>query len=260
MLASDYTSNSFSITDTLELAYTYYWKIVAKDDKGKTTEGDTWEFNTRDWQCGDGLLYSGQIYATILIDTMCWFAENLNVGDTIWGNRDAQDNGVIEKYCYNNEIDSCDVLGGLYHWDEMMNYSSQESVQGICPSGWHIPGDDEWKILEGTVDSLYPVGDPEWNNGSGRGYDAGKKLKSMFGWHNNGNGTDEYDFTFLPAGGKYALQGLYNNYSNIGRCWTSSKEGSHSAYIRDLEYGDDKIYRWYLEELDHGCSVRCMKD
>ena len=63
-----------------------------------------------------------------------------------------------------------------------------------CPIGWHLPTDDEFKILEGTVDSQYPVGDPIWNNTGARGYDAGLNLKSTSGWYYNGNGADLYGF------------------------------------------------------------------
>ena len=73
------------------------------------------------------------------------------------------DNGTMEKYCYNNEPDSCTKYGGLYQWDEMMQYTTQQGVQGICPPGWHLPTDEEWKVLEGAVDSQYGIGDPEWD-------------------------------------------------------------------------------------------------
>jgi len=55
-------------------------------------------------------------------------------------------NSVIEKYCYNNEEDSCTKYGGLYQWDEMMQYTTEQGVRGICPAGWHLPTDEEWKI------------------------------------------------------------------------------------------------------------------
>ena len=59
----------------------------------------------------------------------------------------------------------------------MMQYSTIPGIQGICAEGWHIPTDNEWKLLEGTVDSQYGVGDTIWDLEGDRGYDAGGKLK-----------------------------------------------------------------------------------
>ncbi len=92
------------------------------------------------------------------------------------GTEEMTDNGVIEKYCYDNDSANCDEYGGLYHWNEMMYYTTIQGVRGICPGGWHLPTNDEWKILEGTVDSQYPVSDTTWNNSGCRGYDAGLNL------------------------------------------------------------------------------------
>jgi hypothetical protein len=47
--------------------------------------------------------------------------------------------------------------------DEMMNYSDTPGVQGICPPGWHIPSAEEWKVLDGSVDSQFGVGDTTWD-------------------------------------------------------------------------------------------------
>jgi uncharacterized protein (TIGR02145 family) len=103
--------------------------------------------------------YEGQVYNTIQIFSQCWLKENLNVGMMIPEAKDQSNNGIIEKYCYNNEPDSCAKYGGLYRWDEMMQYTTQQGTQGICPPGWHLPTDEEWKVLEGAVDSQYGIGD-----------------------------------------------------------------------------------------------------
>jgi uncharacterized protein (TIGR02145 family) len=62
------------------------------------------------------------------------------------------DNGTIEKYCFDNTETNCDVYGGLYQWNEMMQYSTAPGVKGICPTGWHLPTDAEWCTLEQEVD------------------------------------------------------------------------------------------------------------
>ena len=99
---------------------------------------------------------------------------------------------------YSNSTANCDMYGGLYIWQEMMDGTNQAGAQGICPHGWHIPTDNDWKILEGNVDSQYGVGDPIWNLEGGRGLDVGTHLRSTTGWQNNGD--DASGFSSLPGG------------------------------------------------------------
>ena len=77
-----------------------------------------------------------------------WATANLNVGTMIPATGGQTDNGTIEKYCYNNLESNCATYGGLYQWNEAMQYSSTEGAQGVCPAGSHIPSDGEWKTLE----------------------------------------------------------------------------------------------------------------
>ena len=206
---------------TLENNTEYFWKIVAHDDHSNTTEGPVWCFITEEFvppPCPGipTVTYEGQVYNTVLIGEQCWLKENLNVGTMINGTEEMTNNGIIEKYCYDNDPVNCDEYGGLYQWNEMMEYTTTPGVQGICPAGWHIPTDDEIKILEGTVDSQYPVGDPIWDYEGFRGFDAGLNLKSTSGWYNNGNGIDLFGFTALPGGNRDNYGGFdslsYNTY------------------------------------------------
>jgi len=88
----------------------------------------------------------GQEYKAVMIGEQCWMAENLNIGTMVYG--DQQDNGIIEKYCYNNDTTFCEEYGAFYQWHEMMNWTSDTAGQGICPQigNWHIPTDFEWKV------------------------------------------------------------------------------------------------------------------
>ena len=51
----------------------------------------------------------------------------------------AKNNGIIEKYCYHDSIENCNKFGGLYQWNEAMQYITTTGSQGICLIGWHIP-------------------------------------------------------------------------------------------------------------------------
>jgi uncharacterized protein (TIGR02145 family) len=203
--------------------------------------------------------HGGQVYNTVQIFNQCWLKENLNIGEMIPGADEMEDNGAIEKYCYDDVHTNCDEYGGLYQWNEMMQYITQKGTQGICPDGWHIPTDEEWKILEGTVDSQYPVGDPEWDDTVWRGYDSGENLKSTSGWNSNRNGTDLYGFGGLPGGlhtnggWPYYFLGIY------GYWWSSSETSGLGAWDRILIYDNDGSHR-DTNFKPHGLSVRCLKD
>ncbi len=209
--------------------------------------------------CGEQFIdiRDGKTYNTVLIGEQCWMAENLNIGEMINGTEEMTDNGVIERYCYDNNTSNCDEYGGLYQWDEMMQYTITPGVQGLCPEGWYIPTDDEWKILEGTVDSQYPVGDPIWNNFGSRGYDVGLNLKSTSGWYPNSNGTDLFGFTALPAGYRYHL-GSFNNIEASANFWSSS-DNNTTAWSRLLYYNSNEVTRGNPMKLG-GKSVRCLKE
>ncbi len=240
----------------------YFWKIIARDIHGDTTQGPLWSFITEEpgpWQCGDQFYdaRNDEVYNTTLIGYQCWMAENLNIGKILNGDDEMTNNGIIEKYCYDNAIENCYEYGGLYQWDEMMQYTNTNITQGICPTGWHIPTDEEFKTLEGTVDSQYQVGDTIWNTTGTRGFDAGLHLKSTTGWLDNGNGTDIYCFNALPAGWRWE-DGDFTSLEGWTYFWLSSEYGS-DAWFRQLTYTSNKVCRDLLNK-SFGHSVRCLKD
>ena len=212
------------------------------------------------WQCGDALedTRDGQTYNTISIGDQCWMAENLNVGTRIDGANNQTDNSTIEKYCYNDEMANCDIYGGIYFWDEMMQYTTTEGVQGICADDWHIPSDEEWKILEGFTDTQYGIGDPEWDLVGYRGFDAGKRLKNTNGWNSGGNGTNAVGFSALPGGGRNTL-GSFHDLGMGCFLWSCTISGSSGAWSHQIGTGSDEVARDDQED-GLGRSVRCIKD
>jgi uncharacterized protein (TIGR02145 family) len=202
--------------------------------------------------------YAGQIYNTVKIQNQCWLKENLNIGSIIDSTLEMQDNEIIEKYCIKNSEDSCAKYGGLYQWNEMINYSVTNRARGICPPGWHIPSDGEWKTLEGNVDSEYGVGDPEWDNVGSRGSDVGHKLKSKKGWIQDGSGSDLYGFSARPSGSyDYNFSSFYG-WKGFGFWWTSSCD-QNSALYHGVHYLNSKSSRGFSDK-QQGMSIRCIKD
>jgi len=185
--------------------------------------------------------YEGQVYNTVLIGNQCWFRENLNVGTIIKGKDEMTDNGVIEKYCYDNNPANCDEYGGLYQWNEMMEYSTTAGVQGVCPVGWYIPTDDEWTIL---TDYL-----------GGEGVAGGKmKETGTVHWQSPNTGaTNESGFTALP-GGNRNTGGSFSYFTNFAYFWSSSEYNTNNAWRRRLYHNHDEVHRDYSSE-DYGFSV-----
>ena len=95
-------------------------------------------------------------------------AENLNVGEFVWGFEDQEDDSKIERYCYKNDTANCNKYGGLYQWAEMMQLPSRcntESCadlikpnhQGICPSGWRLLTYNDYYIVVHANNNKYGV-------------------------------------------------------------------------------------------------------
>jgi len=196
------------------------------------------------FSCGDAVSYGGESYPTVLIGTQCWFAKNLNIGDMVTGVTSQSDNVIVEKYCYNDDAShECATYGGLYQWDEAMQYSNTEGAQGICPSGWHIPSDAEQNTLDQYLN------------------DTTCDAERSGAWDCANAGTN------LEVGGTSGFNGLLAGYRNTGGgfdyqgavayFWSSSINGS-SAWIRGL-VGYPTVFRYYHASI-HGFSVRCLRD
>ncbi len=183
--------------------------------------------------------YEGKTYKTMKIGNQVWMAENLNVGTRINGNQDQTNNGVIEKYCYNDLESNCNEYGGLYQWSEAMQYSTTPGTRGICPPGWHIPTHAEFETLRSAVN------------------DDGNVLKAKGQGTGAGAGTNTSGFSALLTGAFYGNDG-FHHLGNNANFW-SSTEINANAFNLGLDYNDSDIYLSANEKY-HGFSVRCVKD
>lgn len=203
--------------------------------------------------CGYPVMYQGKSYNTVEIGTQCWMKENLNVGIRIDSTTDQSNNDIIEKYCYHDEPDSCDIFGGLYQWDEAMQYSTSEGTQGICPDGWHIPTESEWCTLTLYIDPTVNCSSLGWN-----GTDVGLKMKSTSGWFNNGNGNNNSGFTAVPGGYRHT-NSTFNNLTLNAYFWTSLQYDATMAWRRVFHYNLQTVLRNY-DTKANGYSVRCIRN
>ena len=193
----------------------------------------------------------GNNYATVQIGEgksviQTWMAENLRVGIRINANQAQTGNGIIEKYCYNDDEANCAIYGGLYQWKEMMQYATTPGVKGICPTGWHLPTDDEWTALTDFLGGVTP---------------AGAKLKETGTAHwqsPDAGATNSSGFTGLP-GGWSNTSGDFGNLNMFGFFWASSQIDLLEAWIRKLNYDIPDVNKWN-EVKTFGHSARCIKD
>ncbi len=204
------------------------------------------------------VLYQGQTYNPAPIGNQCWLKENMNVGSfAITGFMFQSDNGIIEKYCYDNNNAYCDAYGGLYTWHEAMQYGTN-GAQGICPPGWRIPSDQDWITLEGETDSYYNPADPVWNQTNFRGFDAAIALKSAQGWYFGGNGANESGFTALPAGHYDACEQFYSSGTST-YYWSSTGKSDTQAWFRIFSANSPQTGRRFTNK-NLAASVRCIRD
>ncbi len=184
----------------------------------------------------------GNVYSTVQSGSQTWTTLNLNVGTRIDGTATPSDDSVIEKWCLNDSEDSCTKYGALYAWDEMMEYLAFQGGRGLCPSGWHVPSDEEWCLIEKSHDPSITCESTGW-----RGTDGGTIMKAggSSGFDAMLGGYRKADGSFHPAGGN----GFY---------WTSTKNGG-TAWSRGFDMVQPGISR-EASNKDLGFSVRCVRD
>lgn len=187
--------------------------------------------------------YGGKAYNTVLIGNQCWLKENLNIGTRRDGGVYQSKDGTIEKWCYDNSEDSCTKYGGLYHWNEAMQYSETVGAQGICPISWHIPTAAEYQTLATNIDN------------------ESNSLKAIGQGTGSGMGTDVTGFSGLLAGGKWYDNSGFVAKGGWGNFWISQVGySSIYSYTMRLESNNNTIFIENGTREEWGLSVRCIKD
>jgi uncharacterized protein (TIGR02145 family) len=174
-----------------------------------------------------------QPYLTVKIGTQCWMAENLNYGNLIAHTQMQRDNCISEKYCFNDIPANCTSYGGLYQWDELMQYDNAAAAQGFCPPGWHVPTENEWNTL--------------FNSYISNGF-AGAPLKY----------TGYSGFNAFLSGTRF--NNVNWNFSNFAvMFWSSTTEGPDKAWAHGMNTFNPSV-SYYPSSRTHAFNVRCIKD
>ena len=198
--------------------------------------------------------YEGKSYEAVLIGEQTWMAENLNYnaeGSKCYGEDgqvsagyDEENQTPIYRTLSNAEVQAnCARYGRLYDWSTAMNNAPPSitvpsNVQGVCPSGWHLPSYAEWRELATFAGGC-------------------RMLKATSGWSYDGNGTDDYGFSALPggngnSGGDFYEVGYVDN-------WWSASEYEDVSYGRYMHCSTIATSLGYSSKSNL-FSVRCVQD
>jgi len=172
-------------------------------------------------------------YLTVKLGTQCWMATNLNYGNVIASSQMQRDNCVFEKYCYADNVTNCVSNGGLFQWDELMQYENTAAGQGFCPPAWHVPTSNDWATLFGFYISSGFAGSPLKYTGYS-GFNA-----------------------FLTGTRFNNVNWSFNNFAVM--LWTSSADGPQKAWAHGMNTYNPSVSD-YPSIRSHAFNVRCIKD
>jgi uncharacterized protein (TIGR02145 family) len=170
----------------------------------------------------------GKVYKTIKIGTQTWMAENLAF---------KPDSG--NYWAYNNDANNVSKYGYLYDWKTAIT---------VCPTGWHLPTDDEWTIL-----ITYLGGEKV----------AGGKLKEIDTtvWTSPNKGaTNESGFTALPGGNRNSKKGAFFGQGGNGFWWSATEYCPSYAWYREMNSYSNSVGRGNFFAETSGFYMRCVRD
>jgi uncharacterized protein (TIGR02145 family) len=246
--------------NNLVIGKTYYWKVKIKSTiTGESATSNIWNFTGQQTFVDSR---DGHVYKMVKIGTQTWMAENLAYLPAV--NPGSSTSEISPNYYVfgydGNSVNEAKIkpnyttYGVLYNW---------EAAKTACPSGWHLPSDEEWKILEKNQG----MSDSDANNDSGRSSgNVGGKLKEAgtIHWITNSGANNSSGFTALPGGIRYYFLGQGGGpwLSGLGTTsifWSASEYDALYAWYRNVYHDSNLVYRAYYYK-GGGLSIRCLKD
>lgn len=228
----------------------YFVRAYAKNSGGEVYSSEisftTWEGEITD--------KSGNHYQIKTIGNNVWTVNNLETSKF----DDGSDIPLIqEDFLWGTTVIS--AYSTYTGYGKLYNYYAVTDNRKLCPSGWNIPSDSDWKSLE-----LFLGMSPDQVNAIGqRGTDEGGKLKyintSVYdGWNfPNVGATNTSGFSALGAGYRNS-EGIFANENASANFWTSTEYDSLTAWSRSLYLSNSQIVRTNINKK-YGLSVRCIK-
>ena len=240
----------------------YQDSLLTAQQGGDQSDGDG---TTTNWTCGDPLPYQGYDYATVLIGNQCWFAENLKSSkfrdgeELILAQSDSSWEANAWTYAY------CTVEGTSNNLEFLYKGGVVENPIEICPSGWHIPFDQDWMDLEtelGMPDSALTL-----TGTRGSTELVGGRMKSNSTYWDSPNvlASDPSGFNAEPCGYRNHLGYMYDQNATT-HFWNADPQGGNDSHARVLFHDLGGVYRYSWNGIGgtlgqrFGRSIRCIKD
>ncbi len=267
----DYKSGSalnnflFNLGD--QLKFTSFTNLGERVITSSPTDDRVYYFHYTGYPCPGAPTVTdidGNVYNTVQIGNQCWMKENLktttyNNGTPIPNVTDHDewlDLTTGAYVWYDNDISWKDSYGALY------NFFTTVDPNGLCPIGWHVTTNEEWKDL---TDYIGGTNSPQGNElKSCRQVNSppggGCKTSEHPRWEENNYdwGTDDYGFSGLP-GGYRSYNGNFFDTGYNGSWWSSKEFSSGDAHGRCLIYLYGSV-GGTLATKQVGYSVRCLRD
>ncbi|MDG5767755.1 fibrobacter succinogenes major paralogous domain-containing protein [Balneolales bacterium ANBcel1] len=237
----------------------------------------------------------GNQYKTVIIDNQEWMAENLRVtryanGDEIatdlntdqWPFTRVTEQGAFSIYPHTGGprdgdiegIDSDEAMAEAYGL--LYNWYAVTDPRGLCPEGWHVPGEQEWLRLIEYVESQGFPNESRNTDGAGNALKSCRQAGSPLGdncdtgqhprWNEidplmggNHYGTDHFGFSALPAGGRSGNTGGYFEIGAQARFWSADENNELMAHAFYLAQASGHVPGIPMEK-PNGMSVRCVRE
>lgn len=246
----------------LEEQNTYYVKVYAQNSTG-ITYGEELSFSTIPFpRCGT-IGYQGHYYKTISIGSQCWMAENMRYIPEITSTND-WGNNISEHAVYGYSGYSIDDAMSSFYYDDYGALYNWHAALEICPTGWHLPSDEEFQTLELELDMPIEQVDLLGNRGTTQASQlaGGIDLWTISDYQNLDKTNDfaSSGFDCLP-GGFIDVDGDDDEVTDRALIWTSTidpLDGTES-YYRFIDESNTTVYR-NSEDITVGMSVRCIRD
>lgn len=223
--------------------------------------------------------HEGNIYRVVEMGGKCWLAENMRVktspstGSTILLTTKYNSHSSKVACWYSHNKTSYGKYGILYNWcaavdtfnvnagspevavannNSTWNPSITSPRRGICPEGWHIPDDTEFREMGALfIENL---------KGAGR-------LAGGCDWYGTGTGSMPANcaysernisgFSALPAGCFY--DGGFLDVREMTSFWSSQSTSNMYSKYCTLSHDSERFYHDYTYKY-MGYSVRCMRN
>lgn len=259
-------ASTASTVGSLTCSATYYYRVRATNACGTSINSNTVTVLTSACATATAGACGTQVFATT----------NLNAGTMIAGNLNQTNNSTPEKWCYNDVPANCATHGGLYQWDEMMNYTASINCdpcgaggrQGLCPAGYHVPTDLEWSRYEYCLESsIAPTAGTSLavfqgvtgTRGTNTTAGPGAKMKATAANTPAWNGTNTSGFTAQPGGWNNFGTPVFADFGGYAYLWSATETAPGTAWSRFLESGNSYSARNNNPGFN-GFSVRCLQD